>query len=165
MDLYDMTVPGFVRGLSNLRGFLETGRAWASGHGGEQALIEARLFPDMGALASQVQRASDTAKGVAVRVGGAANVPMADEEASFPELFDRIDRTVAFLQGVDRHGFADKEAAPVQIVTPARTLDFTGLSYVETFAVPNFWFHVTVAYAILRAQGVPVGKMDFLGGR
>lgn len=165
MDLYDMTVPGFVRGLTSLRGFLEKGRAWAEAAGKpESALTEARLYPDMGPLTAQVQRASDTAKGLAVRVGGAANVPFPDEEVNFADLFARIDRTVAFLNGVDRGGFAGKEAAPVQLVTPNGALDFTGESYVQGFAVPNFWFHVTTAYAILRAEGVPVGKRDFLGG-
>lgn len=165
MDLYDMTVPGFVRGLTSLRGFLEKGRAWAEAAGKpESALTEARLYPDMGPLTAQVQRASDTAKGLAVRVGGAANVSFPDEEVSFADLFARIDRTVAFLNSVDRGGFDGKEAAPVQLVTPNGALDFTGESYVQGFAVPNFWFHVTTAYAILRAEGVPVGKRDFLGG-
>lgn len=165
MDLYDMTVPGFVRGLSSLRAFLEKGRAWAEAeHRPESTLTEARLIADMGPLTAQVQRASDTAKGLAVRVGGAENVAFPDEEVSFADLFARIDRTIAFLNGVDRAGFAGKEAAPVQLVTPNGALDFTGESYAQGFAVPNFWFHVTTAYAILRAQGVPVGKRDFLGG-
>jgi hypothetical protein len=166
MDLYDVTVPGFVRGLKNLRAFLEKGRAWAEAQGlDESALTGARLFDDMAPLTAQVQRVSDTAKGVCVRVGGAANVPFADEEASFADLFGRIDRTIAFLDGVDRAGFAGRDEALVQLPTPNGAIDFTGASYVQNFAVPNFWFHVTTAYAILRAQGVPVGKMDFLGAR
>lgn len=166
MDLYDVTVPVFVRGLESLRGFLEKGRAWAEAEGRPEAsLIEARLFADMAPLPAQIQRASDTAKGVAVRVGGAANVPFADEEASFAELAERIDRTIGFLQAADRAGFAGKETATVQLPTPGGAIDFTGADYVLGFALPNFWFHVTTAYAILRAQGVPVGKLDFLGQR
>ena len=165
MDLYDATVPGFVRGLSSLRGFLEKGRAWAEAEGKpESALTEARLYPDMLPLTAQVQRVSDTAKFLAVRVGGAADVPFPDEETSFADLFARIDRTIAFLNAVDRAGFADKEAAPVQLPVPGGAIDFTGETYALTFAIPNFWFHVTTAYAILRAQGVPVGKRDFLLG-
>jgi uncharacterized protein len=117
----------------------------------------------MGPLAAQVQRASDTAKFVAVRVGGAENVAMADNEATFDELYARIDRTIGFIRDVPREAFNDKEEAAIALVTPGRTIDFTGASYVAHFAVPNFWFHVTTAYAILRMIGVPVGKLDYLG--
>lgn len=163
--LYDATIPGFIRGLRNLKDFLEKGRAWAEEKGiGEAALIAARLAPDMHALPAQIQRASDAAKGLAVRLGDAEPVAMADDETSFAALADRIDRTIAVLESLSREAFDGKEDAAIELKTPSRTMHFTGADYAQGFAVPNFWFHVTIAYAILRNQGVPLGKMDFLRG-
>jgi hypothetical protein len=118
----------------------------------------------MGPLTSQVQRASDAAKFTMVRIGGIENVAMADEEASFADLQARIAKTVAFLNSVPREAIDGKEEAPVELKTPNRTMEFTGQSYVLGFVLPNFYFHVTTAYALLRHKGVPIGKMDYLGG-
>jgi hypothetical protein len=114
-------------------------------------------------LTAQIQRASDTAKGVVTRIGGGENVAMPDEEQTIADLKARIAKTIAVLKSADRAAFEDKEGAKVEIVTPNRTLVFTGKSYVLDFCIPNFFFHVTTAYALLRKEGVPVGKMDYLG--
>ena len=103
------------------------------------------------------------AYGESVRIGEVENVAMADEELTIADLKARIAKTIAFLQTVPRETFDDKEGAVVEIRTPNRTLVFNGRDYVLDFAIPNFFFHVTTAYALLRKEGVPVGKMDYLG--
>jgi len=164
-QLYDLTVPVFLRGFHAMSGFLAKGEAFAAEKGIDPAeLLNARLIEDMGPLTSQVQRASDSAKFTAVRIGGLENVAMPDEETSFADLQARIAKTVAFLNSVPRESIDGKEDAPVELKTPTRTMQFTGSSYVLGFVLPNFYFHVTTAYALLRHKGVPIGKMDFLGG-
>ena len=162
---YDLTIPVFVRVLENLSQVLAKGEAFATAQGIDPAtLTEARLIADMGPLTAQIQRASDSAKGFPVRVGGIATVPMADEETSFADLQARIMKTIAFLQTVPRAAVDGKEDVPVVLETPSRSFTFTGRSYALEFVLPNLYFHVTTAYSILRMRGVPIGKMDFLGG-
>ncbi|MEO6386726.1 MAG: DUF1993 domain-containing protein [Croceibacterium sp.] len=165
-SLYDTSIPPFIRGLTNLKGLLEKGRAYAAEQGWEESeLTQARLVEDMQPLTYQVQRVSDTAKGLAVRVGQAENEAFPDEEVTLDDLVARIDRTIAFLQNVPAAGFDGRDDAEVVLKTPNREITFTGTSYVLGFAVPNFYFHITAAYAILRMKGVPVGKMDYLGAQ
>lgn len=162
--LYDLTVPAFLRGLAALSAILDKGRAFADEHGIAHAdFLTARLYEDMAPLTSQIQRVSDTAKGAMVRIGGVDNVAMPDEEASFDDLQARIARTVEFVKAVPREAIDGKEEAKVVLVTPSAEIPFTGRSYVIGFALPNFYFHVTTAYAILRMKGVPLGKLDYLG--
>lgn len=164
-EFYDITVPVFIRTLGTMARFLEKGRAFAAEQGlGEAELLDARLIADMAPLTAQVQRVSDTAKLFAVRVGGVDNVAMADDETSFDQLQARIARTVDFLKAVPAEAINGREGTEVVVRFPNGEMNFTGLSYAQGFAIPNFYFHVTTAYAILRMKGVPVGKMDFLGG-
>jgi len=164
LSLYDVSVPVFIRALENLDHILDKGAAYFAEKGrAEGELSESRLIEDMHPLTAQIQRASDTAKGVVTRIGGADNVPMADEEKTIDDLKARIAKTIAVLKSADRAAFDDKEDATVEIVTPSRTLVFTGKSYILEFCIPNFFFHVTTAYALLRKEGVPIGKMDYLG--
>jgi uncharacterized protein len=160
-SLYAVTVPAFIRALKNLDHCL--GKAAASGID-EQALTGARMVEDMLPLTKQVQIASDTARGCAVRVGQAEAQPMADEETTIAELRERVAKTIAYLEAVDPAGFEGRETAEVILKLPNGDLPFTGLSFVTDFAVPNFYFHVTTAYDLLRAKGVQIGKMDFLAG-
>lgn len=163
--LHELTVPVFIRALGNLSAFLKKGSDHADAHGiAHSEYLEARLAPDMAPLVSQIQRASDAAKGLLVRLGGVPNEAFADEEVSFADLQARIARTIAFLEATPADALAGKEDASVVLETPGRSFTFTGLGYVQNFALPNFFFHVTTAYALLRHKGVPVGKMDFLGG-
>ncbi len=159
--LYGVTIPVFTRAFKNLDHILA--KAAVSGVD-EHALVGARLIDDMLPLARQVQIASDTARFAAVRVGQAAPAPMADEEATIAELRERIARTIAYLEGVDPSGFDNREAAEVILKLPSTEMHFTGTSYVTDFALPNFFFHMTMAYALLRMKGVLIGKMDFLAG-
>lgn len=164
-QLYDITIPVFLRGLSNLSAFLEKGRAHAEAEGpGEAALLEARLAEDMHPLPYQVQRACDFAKLAAVRIAGVENMPMEDVETSFAELEDRIARTIAFLKAVPAGAGNGRDEEMIEIKLPTRTLTMTARDYVLGFVYPNFYFHLTTAYALLRMKGAPVGKMDFLGG-
>ena len=164
-ELYDIIVPVFVRGFAAMAGFLEKGRAYADTHNlPDEALLGARLYEDMAPLTSQVQRASDAAKFAAARLGQVDAPAMPDTEASFDELQARIARTVEFLKSVPAEGMNGREDAIITITTPNRSFEMPGRAYALNFALPNFYFHSTTAYAILRAKGVPVGKMDFLGG-
>jgi hypothetical protein len=165
ISLYDASIPVFLRGLRNLSAILEKGRQFADEKGLPHSdLTEARLIEDMSPLTAQIQRASDSAKFVAVRVGQVENVSMEDKEVSFDDLQARIAATIAFLEAVPASAMSGREEAEVILKTPNRSMTFTGQSYILHFALPNFFFHVTTAYALLRQKGVPIGKMDFLGG-
>lgn len=159
-SIYDAASPIFVRGLTNLSGFLD--KAQAEGFD-EAVLMSARLYEDMRPLSAQIQLASDSAKGAVARLAGVDNPSMADTEASFAELKDRIARTIAFIDSVDPAAFDGAESRPVTLKTSKHELHFLGAGYLTSFALPNFHFHVTTAYAILRKEGVPLGKMDYLG--
>lgn len=164
LTLYDISVPLFLRAFANLTEILEKGRSFAAEQGiSEQELLEARLYPDMGNLIAQIQRASDTAKFVPVRVGDVANVSMQDDETSFDDLLKRIADTVAFLKSVSPDTMADRDDAEVELKTGKSVRTFTARDYVLGFAIPNFYFHITTAYALLRHKGVPIGKLDYLG--
>lgn len=163
-SLYDLAVPAFRRGSASLSAILTAGETFARDHGiAEADVLDTRLVADMAPLTAQVQRASDTAKGAMVRIGGIPNLAMADDEASFAALQQRIAATLAFLDTVPRAAIDGKEDAPVTLVTSGGSVDFTGRSYVLGFVLPNFYFHITTAYALLRMRGVPIGKMDYLG--
>ena len=159
-SLHAATVPAFIGMLTNIKGWLDL----AAGSGNEQTLLEAKLADDMFALARQIQIASDTAKGAGARMTGTEAPAMPDVEASFAELKDRCDKTIAYLQSIDPAAYdagADRE---VVITFPnGGGVKFDGKTFLSGFALPNFYFHATTAYAILRANGVPVGKQNFLG--
>ena len=159
LSMYQVSVPPLVRGLNNLSAVLKKGEA----HPAAATLVEARLAPDMYTLAGQVQRASDTAKGCAARLAGIDPPSFPDTEATFAQLQERIARTVEFLQGVKPEQIDGSEDKAISFKAGPYMLNFTGTSYLLTFVMPNFYFHVTTAYDILRHKGVPVGKMDYLG--
>ncbi|MBB3982704.1 hypothetical protein GGR44_002370 [Sphingobium fontiphilum] len=164
-ELYDLTIPVFVRGLRALSTLLEKGAAHAAEKGVDPlTLTGARLIEDMHPLTAQVQSACDSAKGAVIRIGQLDPFPMTDTEQTFDELQERIARTIAFLQSVPRDRIDGREDVEVVLKTPSGDFPFTGRSHVLTFSLPNFYFHVTTAYALLRQAGVPVGKLDYLGG-
>lgn len=165
-SLYDLSAPVFTRGLRNLSAILDKGEAFAAGQGIDPAdLLATRLIEDMAPLTAQVQRACDAAKGTMVRVGGVTNVVFEDVETNFAELRDRIAKVVAFVEAVPRGAIDGREEAEVILQIPnGASYSFTGRGFVLDFALPNFFFHVTTAYALLRHRGVPLGKLDYLGG-
>lgn len=165
-QLYDLSVPAFLRSLSAMSAFLEKGRAWADENGMDLSeLLEARLHADMDPLTTQVQRAADAAKFGVARLAQVEPPVMADTEQTFDELQARIAATIAFIRSVAREQIDGNEEVDVQLKTPKRTIDFKGRDYLLGFALPNFYFHLTAAYALLRMKGVPVGKLDYMGNR
>jgi len=164
-DLHTLTAPVFVRALTNLDKILDKGRAFAAEKGiSEQELLDGRLIEDMGNLISQIQRASDSAKGAMVRIGAVENVVFEDNEATFDDLKARIAKTIDFVKSVPADAINGKEDAEVILKLRNGELKFAGRDYLLGFVHPNFYFHVTTAYAILRMKGVQIGKMDYLGG-
>jgi hypothetical protein len=127
-------------------------------------LCAARLFPDMFPLTRQIMIATDHAKAVAARLTGTENPKFEDVETTLPDLRARIDRTLAFIGGFDDAAFADAEARTISFKAGPRDMAFSGADYLAAWAVPNFYFHATTAYNILRHNGVPLGKADFLTG-
>ena len=160
ISMYRASIPVFIRALNNLSAILKKGE----GHAGSASFIDARLAPDMLTLAGQVQRASDTAKVTVARLGGIDNPSFPDTEKTFAELQARIKKTIDFLQSVKPEQIDGSEQKKIEFKAGQRELKFTGVDYLLGFALPNFFFHVTTAYAILRHSGVAVGKMDYLGG-
>jgi len=162
--LYDVSIPTFIRGLKNLSNMLEKGKAYAAEQDMDLSeLLDARLIEDMASLTKQVQMTTDTAKFVAVRVGQVENQPWADDEACYDDVQARVAKAISFLEAASPEGFEAREDAKVVLTTPSGDIPFTGSVYVHGFAIPNFFFHLSMAYALLRMKGVPVGKLDFLG--
>jgi len=159
ISAYDASVPVFIRGFRVLTELLDKAEAHADG----ASLIEARLAPDMLTLAGQVQRASDTAKFAIARIGDVQPPSFDDNEATFADLRQRIDSTVAWIESVDRAVIEAGETRPLTRKFKDTEHSFTAASYLLTFAIPNFFFHVTTAYDILRHNGVAIGKLDYLG--
>lgn len=164
LTLYDITIPVFTRNLEILSRILNKARAFATEKGiAEDELLQARLFEDMGTLIFQVQRMSDTAKFAAVRIGNLETIEMKDEEKTFDDVFARIEKTIGFMNSVDPASMDGRDQAEVELKTSGGVLTYTARDYALNFAVPNFYFHYTTAYDILRHKGVPVGKRDYLG--
>ncbi|KIX05339.1 uncharacterized protein Z518_06211 [Rhinocladiella mackenziei CBS 650.93] len=161
ITLYDAAVVPVIRALRNLSHILKKGETYANDKGiPHSELLEASIAPDMKPLTFQVQIASDSAKFLAVRVAGVNNMPMEDNEKTFEELQTRITATINFLEAVKKEDFDGKEDNEIMV----RDIKFTGLSYVTSFALPNFYFHAVTAYDILRMKGVDIGKKDYLRG-
>lgn len=157
--LYDASAPVFVVTLKNMRAWLDK----AAGEGDPAALVEARLVEDMKPLTAQYQFASDSAKNAIARLIGETPPAMPDTETSFAELQARCDKTIAYIESVDPAAFAGSEDREVVMKFPnGMGYRFSGGDYLRQFALPNFYFHATMAYAILRAQGISVGKPDYL---
>ncbi len=164
LSMYEASIPVFIRAFRNLSAILDKAVAHVEAKNLHPAtLIEARLASDMGTLSFQVQRASDTAKGCAARLAG-INVPSFDDtETTFPELQTRIAKTTGFLQTVNAEHLDGSEKRVIRLKFPNNSLDFDGKTYLLAFALPNFFFHITTAYDILRHSGVEIGKMDYIG--
>ena len=164
LALYDLSVPIMISSLKNLSAILTKATEHASTNNiSPDTLIKARLIADMDPLPAQIQRASDSAKGLAVRLCGHAPVSLPDTESTFPELQERIAKTLEVLSAVKPDSTDGKEDQVIEIKAGSRLWQLTGKEYLQKFALPNFFFHVVTAYDILRAQGVPVGKIDYLG--
>jgi hypothetical protein len=165
LSLYDAAIPTYLRMLANLRAVLDKGEAYAKANGIElSVLADAKLAPDMGNLVRQIQMASDAAKGGAARLAQVDAPSMPDVETTFPELKARIAKTIAFVSSLKPSQVSEDLERPIVLTFPTGSMTFTARDFLFNFSLPNFLFHVTTAYAVLRNQGVPLGKMDYLAG-
>jgi hypothetical protein len=163
LSMHAVSAPTFTRMLRNLSAILAKAESCAKAKGYEPAaLLNARLAPDMFPLTRQVQIATDQAKGCMARLAGHAPEAIEDNETTFPELQARIAKVIAIVEGYTEAQLEGSQTREVSVKIPDSELKFTGLEYVNTWALPNFYFHVTMAYAILRHNGVELGKRDFL---
>lgn len=164
LSMYQAAVPVFVRGLENLATILAKAAAHAEAKKIDPSVfINARLAPDMFALARQVQITSDAAKGSAARLAGVEVPSYPDTESTFPELQERVAKTIAFVKGFTPAQIDGSEDRKIVLKMRTDEVTFRGQDYLLKLALPNFFFHLTTAYDILRHNGVEVGKMDYLG--
>jgi len=162
--MYQASVPVFVRGMTNLAAILDKAAAHAESKKIDQSVfMAARLAPDMLALPRQVQIASDTARRCVARLTGAEAPSMEDKEANFADLKARLAKSVEYVKSVAKADIEGSEERSIAMKVGGKDIVFTGRDYLLGFAVPNFFFHVTTAYNILRHNGVEIGKTDFLG--
>lgn len=164
LSLYEASIPVYLRMSRNLSAILDKAEVYAKENGvALSTLAEARLARDMHPLARQIQMASDAAKGGAARLAGAEPPSMPDTETTFPELKERLAKTVAYLETIRPEQVDGGEDRTIELKFPNGSMTFTGRDFLLLFSMPNFLFHVTTAYDVLRNQGVPLGKMDYLG--
>ena len=164
MKAFDLSVGVFARGLTNLKVQLTKGEAHASSHGMDpRALPTAQLADDMYNLAVQVHWAGEGAKIAVHRLLGAASTLLAEEAKSFAELQERLDATIAYLGTIAPEALEAGLDRTIEIPHRGGSKVFRGDRFLTEFAIPGFFFHLTAAYAILRHQGVPLQKGDFMG--
>lgn len=161
---FEFSVPLFIKGLGGLKNVLGVAERVASSHeGGERAVLETRLAPDMFPLIRQVQISCDQAKGAVARLTGKEIPVYPDTEMTIAELVARIDTTIAFLNSVTPFDFEESATREVRLpYFPEH--HFLGDAYLKEYAIPNFYFHVTTAYDIVRMLGGELQKKDFING-
>ncbi|MEQ1739031.1 MAG: DUF1993 domain-containing protein [Methyloglobulus sp.] len=164
LNMYEASIPVFVRMLGNLSSILDKAVIYAETKNIDPViLVNARLASDMYPLSRQVQIATDMVKGCAARLAGVDVPSYEDNEVTFADLQARIAKTVTFLQSVSAEQVNGSEDRTVTLKLRGREIQFLGQPYLLDFVLPNLYFHVTTTYAILRHNGVEIGKMDYLG--
>jgi hypothetical protein len=164
LSAYAAAFPGFIQTLTSLDAILDKAVEQAEARKiAPEVLLNARLSPDMLPFTRQIQLACDFVKNTAARVSGAENPRKPDEEKSFAELKERIAWTLAFARSVDQAALDAGLGKDVTFPRGKAEAVMKGEVYLTRFALPNFYFHATTAYAILRENGIQIGKMDFLG--
>ena len=166
ISMHSASVPVYLKMLGNLSVWLDKAEAHAASRKFDPAnYLQLRLAPDMLPFVTQIQIACDTAKFGVARVAGIEAPKFEDKETSLSDLKARIAATAEFIRSVPAAQIDGREAAPVSVPRRNRDpLQFDGETYLKHFALPNFFFHVTTAYALLRHAGVELGKSDYLGG-
>src|SRR5215469_5281568 len=163
-DIFNFSVAVFLRGHGILAELLRKAETHATERKiAPTVLLTARLFPDMFPLTGQVQGACDTAKRATARLVGVEPPRFEDNEATFEELYARIQRTSEFVEKFQADAFRDADTRKIELKMSAGVVSLTAEEYLTRFALPNFYFHVTTAYDILRHNGVTLGKRDYLG--
>jgi hypothetical protein len=164
LSMYQASVPVFQKMLGNLKAILQKAEAHAAAKKIDPAvLLNSRLFPDMFALTRQIQIATDVSKGAVCRLSGTDIPSYEDKEATFAEIHARIDKTLALLATFKPEQIDGQEERDITITPGGTERKFKGQAYLLHWALPNFYFHIMTTYAILRHNGVEVGKMDYLG--
>lgn len=164
ISLHALSVPIFVKTLGNLSAILDKTAAHAQAKKIDPAvLLGSRLFPDMFTLTRQIQLASDFAKGSLARLAGQEPPKYEDSETTIEQLQGRIARTLEFIQGIDPKAFEGAETREISLKVRDTVQKYMGLPYLIHIGLPNFFFHATTAYDILRHNGVELGKRDFIG--
>ena len=164
LTMHSASVPVFVRMLGNLVGWLDKAESHARERKFEPSVyLGARLAPDMLPLPSQIQIACDAAKFCVARLAGVEAPPFPDEEKTVDDLRQRVRKTIDYLQSIPPAQIDGSDAREISVPRRAGSITMTGEAYLKTFALPNFFFHVTTTYALLRHNGVELGKADFLG--
>ena len=152
------------RALESLKSILAKGKAHAEERKiAESVFLSARLYPDMFPLTRQVHIATDTARGAAARLAGVEPPTFDPDEQDFDDLIDRVDKTLAYMRSLDPKAFEGAETREITRPVGGKPHAFTGRNYLMQYSLPNVYFHVATAYDILRHNGVPLGKADFLG--
>jgi hypothetical protein len=163
-SMYSASVPVFKQILGSLSSIIDKAEAHAAAKKIEPAaLLQARLYPDMFPFARQIQVAADFAKGASARLAGVEVPKYEDTEQTFAELKERIAKTIAFIDGLPQDGVEASAQRDITTGSGANIKQFKGQTYLVHYALPHFYFHATTAYAILRHNGVEVGKKDFIG--
>ena len=164
LTMYSASVPVFTRMLTNLLAILEKTETWADERKIKtQVLVDSRLAPDMYPLRGQIQIATDHAKGAPSRLAGKPVPSWADDEVTLDDLKARIQKTLDYLATFNAAEFEGSDTRDVTIRVGGKEVQVAGETYLFNRAFPNFYFHITTAYDILRHNGVPVGKSDFIG--
>jgi hypothetical protein len=165
VSMFTASVPVYTQFLTSLSAILKKAAAHAEAKKIDPSIfINARLSPDMFALARQVQIATDHAKGSLARLAGLEIPAYADTETTFEELEARIQKTLAYVKTFKPEQIDGTEGKEIVLTFGTQKFPFNGQTYMIQFALPNFYFHATMAYAILRENGVEIGKRDFMGG-
>ena len=163
--MYDASVPVFKQLLNSLSAILDTAETHATEKKIEpNALLQARLFPDMLPFTRQIQIASDFVKGACARLANVEMPKYEDTEQTFSELKERVTKTLAFIESLTPEQFQGSEEREINTSPGPKNKQFIGNNYLFHYALPQFFFHVTTAYAILRHSGVEIGKKDYMGG-
>ena len=164
ISMYQASVPVFARGLSSLKTVLTKGAAHAAAKKiDESVFLNARLYPDMLPFARQIHIATDFARGTVSRLAGSEPPKWEDNETTFAQLIARVDRAIEAVKSYSAAQIDGSEDRPVTRPVRGEPKTFSGLNYLLQYSMPNFYFHSTTAYAILRSNGVEVGKGDFIG--
>jgi hypothetical protein len=164
ITMYSASVPVFVRMLGNLSGWIDKAEAHAAAKKFDPVvLVSARLAPDMLTLKSQVQIACDAAKFCVARLSGTEAPKFDDNEATLADLRTRVKATIAFLESVPAAKIDGTDDKDITVPRRDAPIIMKGEAYLERFALPTFFFHVTTMYALLRHNGVEIGKRDYLG--
>ena len=164
LSMYQASIPVCLQFLTALSALLDKAAEHARAEGLDEAeLIEARLAPDMFPLSRQVQIATDHAKGMAARLSGREVPKYEDDETTIEALNARIAKTMAFISSVELSEVDGSEDRNITLPMRGQSVTLPGARYLMHFTLPNFFFHTTTAYAILRHKGVAVGKSDFMG--